>query len=72
LRKEKNTIKLKRIKKKNKRKQMIKKIFLVFTTIVLTSCTTVKEKSGNLMPNIGECPPQEERTLSDIICKEAK
>ncbi len=51
---------------------MIKKIFLVFTTIVLTSCTTVKEKSGNLMPNIGECPPQEERTLSDIICKEAK
>ena len=54
---------------------MIKKIILILFVITLTSCSTVKEKTGGLkeMGSINkECPPKEERTLKHIFCKEAK
>ena len=38
----------------------------------ITACGSVKDKAGNLKPNIGTCPPEAERTLTDIFCKEAK
>ena len=43
--------------------------------ITLASCSTVKEKTGGIkeMGSIGkECPPQEERSLKHIFCKEPK
>jgi len=47
---------------------MIKKIILLFIIITVTSCSSVK-KVGN---PVGTCPPQEERTLLNILCQEGK
>ena len=54
---------------------MIKKVAYIFIFIVLTSCATVKEKTGGLkeVGSFGkECPAKEERTLKHIFCKEPK
>ena len=54
---------------------MIKKIIYVTVFLAITSCASVKEKTGDLkeMGSIGkECPPKEERTLKHIFCKEPK
>tara|TARA_B100000780_G_C20671740_1_gene267365 strand:- start:290 stop:445 length:156 start_codon:yes stop_codon:yes gene_type:complete len=51
---------------------MLNKTIMIFITLILTSCGSISDKAGKLKPNTGECPPQAERTLSDIICKEAK
>tara|TARA_B110000444_G_scaffold76494_1_gene72177 strand:+ start:192 stop:347 length:156 start_codon:yes stop_codon:yes gene_type:complete len=51
---------------------MIYKLLLISLTFVLTSCASVSDKAGKLKPNIGKCPPQSERTLADIACREAK
>jgi starvation-inducible outer membrane lipoprotein len=62
LRKEKNTIKL---KKNNKKKEkMIKKILILLTAIAFTSCATINDK----MPKRKACTG-ENKTLADIICK---
>ena len=45
---------------------MIKKIGLLFIIITLTACSSVK-KVGNPLK---DCPPQDERTLLDILCQE--
>jgi len=54
---------------------MIKKILYIFAFLILSSCSTVKEKTSGLK-EIGkiakECPPKEERTLKHIFCKEPK
>jgi len=51
---------------------MIKKIALLLVLISFAGCETVKEKAGGLK-KIGEtCPPKEERTLKNILCKEPK
>jgi len=50
----------------------MKKVLLFILLASLTSCATVKEKTKGL-GKIGDvCPPQDERTLSDIFCKEQK
>ena len=61
---------------------MTKKFIYIFIFIVLTSCSTVKEKTSSIkektsgIKGIGnivkECPPKEERTLKHIFCKEPK
>jgi hypothetical protein len=70
LRKEENTIKIK--KQKKERKNNMKKILLMILLLGFAACGTVKDKVGGFKPNTGECPPKAERTLSDIICKEPK
>ncbi|MBD1157473.1 hypothetical protein IDH10_04870 [Pelagibacterales bacterium SAG-MED20] len=50
----------------------MKKILLMILLLSFTACGAVKDKVGSFKPNTGECPPQAERTLSDIICKEPK
>ena len=50
----------------------MKKILLLILLISFTACTTIKEKSSGLKPNIGTCPPIDERTLGDILCQESK
>ena len=50
---------------------MIKKITLAFIFITLSACSSVKEKV-NLKSPLKTCPPAEERTLMDILCKESK
>jgi len=63
LRKEKNTIK---VRKKRRDKKMIKKILLILIAISLTSCSTIKEK----MPKMERkaCTGEKE-TLADVLCK---
>ena len=54
---------------------MTKKILLMIMFIILASCSTIKEKAGDIkeIGNIGkECPPKDERTLKNIFCKEPK
>ena len=51
---------------------MIKKLIIIFVTLTLTSCGSISEKAGKLKPNMGDCPPLDQRTVSDIMCKEAK
>jgi hypothetical protein len=50
----------------------MKKIFLTIILLCFASCGTISEKTNKIKPNTGECPPQAERTLSDILCKESK
>ena len=71
MRKEKNTIKLKKRKNLKKGNKM-KKMFMLILLSSFTACGTISDKAGKLKPNVGECPPQAERSLSDIICKEPK
>ena len=71
MRKEKNTIKVKR-KKNQKKGNKMKKIFMLMLLLSFTACGAISDKAGKLIPNVGECPPEAERSLSDIICKEPK
>tara|TARA_B110000037_G_scaffold205569_1_gene250610 strand:- start:488 stop:643 length:156 start_codon:yes stop_codon:yes gene_type:complete len=51
---------------------MIKKLGLIILLLSITACSTVKE-GANGIKKIGDtCPPKSERTLKDILCKEAK
>jgi len=50
----------------------MKKIIMLILLSSFTACGTISDKAGKLKPNVGECPPQAERSLSDIICKEPK
>ena len=50
----------------------MKKMFMLILLLSFTACGTISDKAGKLKPNVGECPPQAERSLSDIICKEPK
>jgi len=50
----------------------MKKIFMLMLLLSFTACGTISDKAGKLIPNVGECPPEAERSLSDIICKEPK
>tara|TARA_B110000438_G_scaffold260797_1_gene271081 strand:- start:80 stop:232 length:153 start_codon:yes stop_codon:yes gene_type:complete len=50
----------------------MKKILMFILLASITSCASVKEKAG-VIKKIGDtCPPKSERTLKDILCKEAK
>ena len=70
MRKEENTIKTKKnIKKK---KNNMKKILLMCLVLSFTACSSVNDKLNLKKPNIGKCPPQSERTLADMLCKETK
>ncbi len=51
---------------------MIKKLALLFVLISLASCASVKEKAGGLKKIGDTCPPKDERTIKDILCREAK
>ena len=51
---------------------MIKKLGLLILFLSVAACSTVKEKTGGLKKIGGTCPPQEERTITDIFCKEPK
>jgi hypothetical protein len=51
---------------------MINKIFMIFIAVTLASCGSISDKAGKLKPNLGECPPADQRTVSDIMCREAK
>ena len=68
MRKEENTIEIKKLKKE--RKNNMKKIILMILILSFTACSSVKNKVGGYTPNIGECPPKGERGISDIFCKE--
>jgi len=48
------------------------KIFLIIIILTFSACNTISSVGSKLKPNIGECPPKEERTLSDIACQEKK
>ena len=67
MRKKKNTIKVKKVKKG---KKMNKFIILIISVFLLSSCETVTNKTKNLKKPGDKCPPQSERTLADIFCKE--
>ena len=49
---------------------MIKKLALIIFLISLSGCESIKGKPFKKPGDI--CPPQEERTLKDIFCKEPK
>ena len=51
---------------------MIKKLALIIFLISLSSCESIKGNTGNFKKPGDICPPQEERTLKDIFCKEPK
>jgi hypothetical protein len=51
---------------------MINKMLLILTVVTLASCGSISDKAGKLKPNLGECPPADQRTVSDIMCREAK
>ena len=51
---------------------MIKKIGLFILLISITACATVKEKTSGFQGVTDTCPPKEERTLKNILCKEPK
>ena len=50
------------------------KSVITFLLLNFTACSTISEKAGKIVPNTPgkECPPQDERTLKDIFCKEPK
>ena len=63
MRKEKNSIKVRKLKKG---KKMIKKISILIIAVILTSCTTIKEK----IPKIErKACTGENKTLADVWCK---
>ena len=46
---------------------------LILFALSLTSCTQFKENaSGSLKKIGGVCPPSDERTFKDILCREPK
>ena len=50
----------------------MKNVLMFILLATITSCATVKEKTGGLKKIGADCPDQSERTLSDILCKEPK
>ena len=50
----------------------MKKLFLIITALIfLTSCeTTGKFKKPEFKKPFSKCPPKEERSLKDILCRE--
>ena len=50
----------------------MKNVLMFILLATITSCATVKEKTGGLKGMTDTCPPKEERTLKNIICKEPK
>jgi hypothetical protein len=51
---------------------MIKKIGLIILLLSFSACSTVKEKASGIKKIGDTCPPKAERSLKDILCKEAK
>jgi len=41
----------------------------IFILATFTSCTTIKDTTKNINAT---CPPKDERTLKNILCKEPK
>ena len=72
MRKEKNTIKLKKKKKKKDKEKKMKKILIIFALVSLASCSSIKDGTSGIKKMNDTCPPQDERTLKHIFCKEAK
>jgi predicted small secreted protein len=50
----------------------LNKIILLISLLSFTACNTLSSVGKKITPNIGECPPKEERTLTDIVCQEKK
>tara|TARA_B100002051_G_scaffold246863_1_gene255459 strand:- start:100 stop:252 length:153 start_codon:yes stop_codon:yes gene_type:complete len=50
----------------------MKKILIMFISLLfLTSCETFSSmKKPDLKNPFGKCPPKEERTIKNILCKE--
>jgi len=50
----------------------MKKILILFISITfLTSCETLSSiKKPDLTKPFSKCPPKDERTLKDILCRE--
>ena len=51
---------------------MIKKIGLVIMLLSITACSTVKDTASGIKKIGDTCPPQGERSLKNILCKEPK
>ena len=51
---------------------MIKKIGLFALLISITACATIKEKASGFKGITDTCPPKEERTIKNLLCKEPK
>tara|TARA_B110000027_G_scaffold18611_1_gene19350 strand:+ start:410 stop:565 length:156 start_codon:yes stop_codon:yes gene_type:complete len=51
---------------------MIRKIGLIILLLSISACSTVKEKASGIKKIGDTCPPKAERSLKDILCKEAK
>ena len=49
---------------------MNKLIILIVSVFLLTSCESISNKTQNLKKPGDKFPPQNERTLADIFCKE--
>ena len=49
---------------------MNKLIILFVSIFLLSSCESMSNKTKNLKKPGDKCPPQSERTLADIFCKE--
>jgi hypothetical protein len=50
----------------------MKKILMFILLVSITSCASVKDKASGLKKIGDTCPPKDERTLKDILCKEPK
>ena len=50
----------------------MKNIAIIFVSLLfLTSCETIGSiKKPELKKPFGKCPPKEERTVKDILCRE--
>jgi hypothetical protein len=51
---------------------MIKKIAFIIIVFCMTGCATIKDKSSGISKITDTCPPKSERTIKNILCKEAK
>ena len=49
---------------------MNKLAVLIVSIFLLSSCESISNKTKNLKKPGDKCPPQSERTLADILCKE--
>ena len=47
-----------------------KLLILIISVFLLSSCETMSNKTQNLKKPGDKCPPQNERTLADIFCRE--
>ena len=51
---------------------MIKKIGLFMLLFSISACATVKEKASGFKGITDTCPPKDERTIKNLLCKEPK